>query len=237
MKVGERIESKAGTAVAVDAPLEVDIPQQQFVSRGGIKLEHALVTFEINLEGSVALDVGSSTGGFTDCMLTHGARLIYAVDVGKGQLHHRLRTDSRVVALEGFNARYMTEKEVPEKVQLITADLSFISLAKVLPVLRNFLSSDGRLIALIKPQFEAERRHNKKGVVRDREIHCQVIEKVAAQAGEASFSAEKLTYSPIKGPSGNIEFFLLLSPGTENTISSLHIRGVVEEAHHLLDVS
>jgi len=164
---GKRVD-KPGTTIPVDAKVEVKGEDIPYVSRGGLKLETAIRNFGLNVKGFTCLDIGASTGGFTDCLLQHGAKKVYAVDVGKGQLDWKLRKDERVVAIEGFNARYLTEKEVPEKVDLVTIDVSFISLEKIIPVAKKFLKPSGRIVALIKPQFELTKKEvdKGKGVVR-----------------------------------------------------------------------
>ena len=208
---GVKIE-KAGTLINRDAKIEVIGQEMPFVSRGGFKLQKALEVFKIDLQDKTCADIGASTGGFTDCMLQHGAKKVYAVDVGYGQLAWKLRQDSRVINLERTNIRNITSEKIPELLNFASIDVSFISLEKVLPVVKNLLSEDGEIVCLIKPQFEAGRENvGKKGVVRDKKIHAQVIEKILSFAQEINFKVIGLDFSPIKGPEGNIEFLAHLS--------------------------
>jgi 23S rRNA (cytidine1920-2'-O)/16S rRNA (cytidine1409-2'-O)-methyltransferase len=205
--------AKPGTAVPADAVLSVS-GQERFVGRGGLKLEHALSVFSVDVADKVALDVGASTGGFTDCLLQHGARRVYAVDVGKGQLAWRLRSDTRVVTLEGVNAR--NEYGIPEPVDLVTIDVSFISVTMVIPPASGHLRRGGSLIVLVKPQFEAKRREvGRGGVIRDAAIHATVLGRFVLWAVEHGFRIRGLTMSPITGASGNTEFFVLLRSAPE----------------------
>lgn len=213
VKVNDTVRTKPGYGVTEKDRITLLEPKRKYVSRGGLKLEQALRDFGIRPQGLTALDAGASTGGFTDCLLKHGAARVYAVDVGKGQLDCSLRDDPRVVNRENCNIRYLEPGAVPEKMDLITMDLSFISIEKVLGTLKALLAEDGKIIALVKPQFEAGRGKTSKGVVRKKEVHCQVLETVCRFCREAGLYPEALTYSPIKGPSGNIEFLLLLSRG------------------------
>ena len=202
--------TKAGEKVPEDASIEVK-GGMKYVSRGGYKLEKALKTFNLNVEGYTCLDVGASTGGFTDCLLQHGAKKVYAVDVGTGQLDYKLRGDSRVISYEKTDARSLTEEHIPEKVDLITVDVSFIPLEKVLPSVVKFLKEDGLIVALIKPQFELSPKDVKKGVVRSREKRKEAIQKVVNFATkELNLSVLDITKSSPKGPKGNEEFLLLL---------------------------
>ncbi len=206
---GERKIEKAGQALAADAALEVRGKDHPWVSRGGIKLAHALEHFGWDVTGAVALDVGSSTGGFTDVLLQKGAAKVFAVDVGTNQLAWSLRSDPRVIVHEQTNARYLTADIVTEPVDIIVCDASFIGLAKVLDKALDFATTDGRLVALIKPQFEAERGEvGKGGVVRDPAIHARVIGAVQEWVGSRGWSVENVVPSPITGPEGNIEFLL-----------------------------
>jgi 23S rRNA (cytidine1920-2'-O)/16S rRNA (cytidine1409-2'-O)-methyltransferase len=205
----ERKIEKAGQALAGDAPLEVRGKEHPWVSRGGIKLAHALDHFEWDVTGAVALDVGSSTGGFTDVLLQKGAAKVFAVDVGTNQLAWKLRQDPRVVVREKTNARYLTEAVVTEPVDIIVCDASFISLAKVLDKALDFAGPGGRLIALVKPQFEAERGEiGKGGVVRDPAVHDRVCRSAAEWLGSRGWTVEGVAQSPITGPEGNVEFLL-----------------------------
>ncbi|PWG02145.1 TlyA family RNA methyltransferase [Sphingosinicella humi] len=205
----ERKIDKAGQALAADAPLEVRGREHPWVSRGGIKLAHALEHFGWNVEGAVALDVGSSTGGFTNVLLQRGAAKVFAVDSGTNQLAWKLRQDPRVVVHEKTNARYLTSETVTEPVDLIVCDASFISLAKVLNAALDLAKPDGRLIALIKPQFEAERNEiGKGGVVKDAAVHERVCAQAAKWLESRGWTVQGLTRSPITGPEGNVEFLI-----------------------------
>ena len=206
---GERKIEKAGQALAEDAPLEVRGKEHPWVSRGGIKLDHALTHFGWDVAGAVALDVGSSTGGFTDVLLQRGAAKVFAVDVGTNQLAWKLRQDPRVVVHEQTNARYLTPDIVTEPIDIVVCDASFISLAKVLDTALDFAKPGGRLIALVKPQFEAERDEiGKGGVVRDPAVHERVCAAAAEWVASRGWSVEGVVQSPITGPEGNIEFLL-----------------------------
>ncbi|MDD5952666.1 MAG: TlyA family RNA methyltransferase [Oscillospiraceae bacterium] len=234
--VDNQKSDKAGTMVPVNAKLEVRGAALRYVSRGGLKLEKAMETFPITLRDQVCMDIGASTGGFTDCMLQNGARKVYAVDVGYGQLDWKLRTDDRVVNLERTNIRYLTEEQVPEKINFASVDVSFISLCLVLPVARRFLSDKGQMVCLIKPQFEAGKgKVGKKGVVREPEIHVEVIEKIRQFVLEHGFSILGLTYSPVKGPEGNIEYLIYLEKSdVPEELAALEIPALVEESHTVL---
>jgi 23S rRNA (cytidine1920-2'-O)/16S rRNA (cytidine1409-2'-O)-methyltransferase len=206
---GERKVEKAGQALAADAPLEVRGKEHPWVSRGGIKLAHALEHFGWDVAGAVALDVGSSTGGFTDVLLQKGAAKVFAVDVGTNQLAWKLRQDPRVAVHEKTNARYLTDAVVTEPVDVVVCDASFISLAKVLDKALDFARPGGRLVALVKPQFEAERGEiGKGGVVRDPAVHARVCEAAAEWVRSRGWDVEGVVPSPITGPEGNTEFLL-----------------------------
>ena len=213
--------TKAGHKVPLDSELrllERDLP---FVSRGGIKLQHAVETFGLDFEGLTAMDVGASTGGFTDCLLQHGVKRVYAIDVGYGQLAWKVRQDPRVVVLERQNIRYLPLDRIPEPVQVATIDTSFISLKIVVPAVLKFLDSRACVVALIKPQFEAGRDHvGKGGVVRDPEIHRRVCESIAELFRSLGFAVIGITPSPILGPKGNKEFLLAAEIGSGNEASS-----------------
>jgi 23S rRNA (cytidine1920-2'-O)/16S rRNA (cytidine1409-2'-O)-methyltransferase len=203
--------TKAGTAVAADAEISLATPDHPYVSRGGIKLAHALDVFGISPAGRRALDVGASTGGFTDVLLQRGAADVIALDVGHGQLDWKLRTDPRVIVREGVNARSLTESDVPHVVDLVTIDVAFISLAHILPALPPFLSRGADLVALVKPQFEAGRAQvGRGGIVSDPAVHAEVIERVATAAAACGLTRVATTESPITGATGNREFFLHL---------------------------
>ena len=202
-------ELKAGAAVKPDDEIEVRGSRNPFVSRGGLKLQKAAEKFDIDLSGCVCMDIGASTGGFTDCMLSHGAKKVYSIDVGYGQLAWKLRTDERVVNMERTNFRYVTHEQIPEDIDFASVDVSFISLKIILPVLRELLKSDGQAVCLIKPQFEAGREKiGKKGVVRDPQVHIEVVENTVSFALENGFDVKNLDFSPIKGPEGNIEYLM-----------------------------
>ncbi len=204
-------EDKAGTMFEETAQIEVRGEKPRYVSRGGLKLEKAMLTWPIALAGRTCMDVGASTGGFTDCMLQNGAVKVYAVDVGRGQLDWSLRSDPRVVCMEKTNIRYLTPDKIEEKPSFISIDVSFISLTMVLPPVRELLAPGGQVVCLIKPQFEAGREKvGKKGVVRDPAVHLEVIRKVMTFAQDLKFSILGLTWSPVKGPEGNIEYLLWL---------------------------
>ena len=232
-------EDKAGSTFDVNANIEVKGNTLKYVSRGGLKLEKAMKNFGVELEGKVCMDVGASTGGFTDCMLQNGAVKVYSVDVGHGQLDWKLRNDERVVCMEKTNIRYVTPEDIEEPVDFSSIDVSFISLTKVLLPVRNLLSQDGQIVCLIKPQFEAGREKvGKKGVVRDPAVHKEVIEKVIVFAKEQYLQPLALDFSPIKGPEGNIEYLLYLQKkpeGTEMTDGDMDVDAVVGQAHGTLD--
>lgn len=232
---------KAGTPVKEDDRIEVRGETLRYVSRGGKKLEKAMQVFPVVLEGCTCMDIGASTGGFTDCMLQNGAVKVYAVDVGYGQLAWSLRTDERVVNLERTNIRYITEEQVPQPVNFISVDVSFISLTLVLPVAHRLLKDGAQMVCLVKPQFEAGKdKVGKKGVVRDPQIHREVIRKVIDCAAELGFWVRGLDFSPIKGPEGNIEYLLFLQKPQqealppEETVAEEQIAGVVDSAHQSL---
>lgn len=207
---GQR-EDKAGTMFDEKVPIEIHGQKLRYVSRGGLKLEKAVAHFDLQLEGKVCMDVGSSTGGFTDCMLQNGARMVYAVDVGTNQLDWKLRSDPRVIAMEKTNIRYLLPEQIGEAPQFASIDVAFISLTKVLLPVRNLLTPDGQVVALIKPQFEAGREKvGKKGVVREKSTHIEVIQQVLSYAWSIGFSILALEFSPIKGPEGNIEYLVWL---------------------------
>lgn len=227
---------KAGALVSDEDSVEIRGKKMPYVSRGGLKLEKAMNSFGIELSGKICMDAGASTGGFTDCMLKNGAIRVYSVDVGYGQLAWELRTDERVVNLERTNVRYLTEEQVPEKVNFISADLSFISLKLVLPVLKSFLTEDGQIVCLIKPQFEAGREKvGKKGVVRDKSVHEEVIQSIYDFAQSIGLFAHGLDFSPVRGPEGNIEYLILLSADEENLVSDDIIPELVNQSHMELD--
>lgn len=231
-------EDKAGTSFADTVSIEVRGSTLKYVSRGGLKLEKAMTQFGVTLEGKICMDVGSSTGGFTDCMLQNGAVKVYAIDVGHGQLAWKLRTDERVVCMEKTNIRYVTQADIPDEIQFSSIDVSFISLTKVLGPVKALLSEAGQVVCLIKPQFEAGRdKVGKKGVVREKSIHLEVIEMVAAYAESIGFGILNLEFSPIKGPEGNIEYLLYLQNNPEiysEERAVVDLKQIVEEAHKSL---
>ncbi len=200
----------------------------KYVSRGGYKIEGAFEDFKLNVENKVVCDLGSSTGGFVDFLIKNGAEKVYAVDVGKGQLHWKLRNDPRVIVKEGINARYLTVDDLGEKVDFLTCDLSFISVKKVLKVIYNILKDDGKALILVKPQFEASRFEVKKGVVKDKDVHIKVLKSVIEASRREGFSIKGLTFSKLRGPKGNIEFFLLLEKGILE--HSIDVEDVVRKA-------
>ena len=241
---GQR-EDKAGSTFSEDVAIEVKGNPLKYVSRGGLKLEKAMDHYGISIEGKTCMDVGSSTGGFTDCMLQNGAVKVYSVDVGTNQLAWKLRQDERVISMEKTNIRYLTPDQIPDQISFASIDVSFISLTKVLLPVRELLSVGGEIVALIKPQFEAGREKvGKKGVVRDTKVHEEVIELVSGYASSIGFECINLEFSPIKGPEGNIEYLLYLKKleleeemdqfpaGT--SIPSQKIKQIVAEAHQSL---
>ena len=219
--------------------LEVRGSTLKYVSRGGLKLEKAMSRFGLLLDGKVCMDVGSSTGGFTDCMLQNGAVKVYAVDVGHGQLAWKLRNDSRVICMEKTNIRYVTPEQIPEPIDFASIDVSFISLTKVLGPVKALLRDGGRIVCLIKPQFEAGREKvGKKGVVREKSVHLEVIRMVMDFACASGFQILNLEYSPIRGPEGNIEYLLYLQSGGDVPASDavfVDPTAVVEESHQNLE--
>ena len=234
--VNNQKSDKAGILVSEEDVVEIRGKKMPYVSRGGLKLEKAVSVFPINLSDKTCMDAGASTGGFTDCMLKNGAKKVYSVDVGYGQLAWELRTDERVVNLERTNVRYLTEEQVPEKIDFISADLSFISLKLVLPVLKSFLTDNGQMVCLIKPQFEAGREKvGKKGVVRDKSVHEEVILNIYEFANSIGLYAHGLDFSPVRGPEGNIEYLIFLSLSDDNILSEDIIPDVVNKSHLELD--
>ncbi len=227
---------KAGDKVKDGMNIEIRGAKLRYVSRGGLKLEKALDVFPITLDGCVCMDIGASTGGFTDCMLQNGAKKVYAVDVGYGQLAWKLRTDERVVNMERTNIRYIDFDLVERPLDFVSTDVSFISLSHVLPVAYKLLKDGGEMVALIKPQFEAGREQvGKKGVVRDIAVHSEVIKKITSLAFDTGFSVRGLDFSPIKGPEGNIEFLMYLSKDADrvNAADDDAVKSVTESAHRI----
>jgi 23S rRNA (cytidine1920-2'-O)/16S rRNA (cytidine1409-2'-O)-methyltransferase len=230
----QRID-KAGTSIPVDSPLEVRGKDCPYVSRGGLKLAKALEVFHLEVQGLRILDLGSSTGGFCDCLLQNGAANVIAVDVGKGQLHLKLREDARISVHEQTNARYL-EPEQFEPVDAVTGDLSFISLSLLFPVVQRFLPADplkGWSVMLIKPQFECGPKHLRKGVVRDAAIHLQVLKDIAESASNHGLSLTRLDFSPVKGPAGNIEYLGFFQKKLEGRYALGHtqLQEIVDNSH------
>lgn len=237
-------EDKAGSVFDEEsAQIEVRGHVLPYVSRGGLKLEKALKVFPITLTDKICMDIGASTGGFTDCMLQNGAAKVYSVDVGYGQLDWKLRQDERVVCMEKTNFRYMMPEDIPDVLDFASVDVSFISLDKILTPAYALLREQGEMVALIKPQFEAGREKvGKKGVVRDPKVHEEVISRIVRHADEVSFEVLDLSYSPIRGPEGNIEYLIHLRKNPERTVYpdilavfEKKIKEIVEEAHQELE--
>ena len=230
--VNNNREDKAGSTFSEDCQIEVRGKTLQYVSRGGLKLEKAMTHFGITLEGKICMDIGASTGGFTDCMLQNGAQKVYAVDVGYGQFAWKLRQDERVVCMEKTNIRYVTPEQIGDALDFASVDVSFISLTKVLGPARELLKEDGQMVCLIKPQFEAGREKvGKKGVVRDKSVHIEVIENVLEFTRSFGFKVSEVTFSPIKGPEGNIEYLMHISKQGED--NEIKITEIVENSHNL----
>ena len=227
-------EDKAGQTFADTANIEVRGNTLKYVSRGGLKLEKAMECFDVSVKDKVCMDIGASSGGFTDCMLQNGAKKVYAVDVGHGQLAWKLRNDTRVVVMEKTNIRYVKPEDIGESIDFASIDVSFISLSKVLPATYNLLGERGEIVALIKPQFEAGREKvGKKGVVREKSTHIEVIQNCFAYAKENGFFVRELEFSPVKGPEGNIEYlYHLVKSGDVD--SDIDIEAVVNTAHEKL---
>ena len=240
-------EDKAGSMFKETAVIEYRGDTLKYVSRGGLKLEKALQVFPIDLRGKTCMDIGASTGGFTDCMLMNGAARVYSIDVGYGQLAWKLRSDERVVCMEKTNFRYLKRADFPERPDFASADVSFISLSRILPAAYDIISDDAQMVCLIKPQFEAGKdKVGKKGVVRDPDIHEEVIRNTAAFAADTGFFIRGIDFSPVKGPEGNIEYLLYISKAADNEASCIQdntcninktdfIRDVVKAAHEALD--
>lgn len=235
---GQREDKPGTTFEESKIHIEVRGTELKYVSRGGLKLEKAMAEFPVALSRAVCMDIGASTGGFTDCMLQNGAKKVYAVDVGHGQLAWKLRNDDRVVCMEKTNFRYVVREDIGEKIDFASVDVSFISLTKILIPARNLLRSQGSMVCLIKPQFEAGRgKVGKKGVVRDKAVHQEVIEKVMGFSLENGFSVKGLTFSPVKGPEGNIEYLIYLQKAERPQLLEgvAGPRETVEASHQELD--
>lgn len=235
---GQR-EDKAGSTFDTEkAKIEVKGHTLKYVSRGGLKLEKAMEQFGVTLQDKVCMDVGASTGGFTDCMLQNGAVKVYSVDVGHGQLDWKLRNDERVVCMEKTNIRYVTPEDIAELAAFVSIDVSFISLTKVLGPVKELMTANGEVVCLIKPQFEAGREKvGKKGVVRDKNVHMEVIEMVMEYAQSIGFHLLHLDFSPIKGPEGNIEYLLHMTKDETIPTEFLDVKAIVEQSHQELSVS
>ena len=233
--VNDQKVDKAGFGVAEGARVEVRGSTLRYVSRGGLKLEKAMRAFSLTLDGCICADIGASTGGFTDCMLQNGAAKVYAVDVGYGQLDWKLRSDQRVVCMERTNARYLTHEQIPDELDFASIDVSFISLALILPAVNGILREGGHVACLVKPQFEAGREKvGKKGVVRDPAVHREVLERFLVHAADSGFGVLDLSYSPIRGPEGNIEYLGYLEKGAA-TEREFDLAALVAASHGELD--
>lgn len=234
---GQR-EDKAGTTFSDEVQIEIKGHTLPYVSRGGLKLEKALANFDVTVDGKVCTDVGSSTGGFTDCMLQNGAVKVFAIDVGRGQLDWKLRQDPRVVCMEKTNIRYVTPEDIGEPIDFASVDVSFISLKKVLPVAKTLLRADAKMVCLIKPQFEAGREKvGKKGVVRDKAVHREVIDMIISHVVSIGFEVLGLDFSPIKGPEGNIEYLIYIQNHDDGAVYEnvpVDVQTVVDAAHETL---
>lgn len=227
---------KCGTQYDENVKLEVRGDTLKYVSRGGLKLEKAMNNFDLDLNGKITMDIGASTGGFTDCMLQNGAKKVYSIDVGYGQLAWKLRSDERVVNLERTNFRNVTEEQVPDKIDFFSIDVSFISLKLLLPVARNLLAENGEAVCLIKPQFEAGRENvGKKGVVRDPKIHEMVVEDIRSFCLQNGYSVLNLDFSPVKGPEGNIEYLIHIRKSDEpELLTDVDVKELISLSHSTL---
>ena len=233
VKVEGKVQDKPGSSFDTESEIIVEGKECPYVSRGGLKLEKGIEEWGINCKNAVCVDMGASTGGFTDCMLQHGASKVYAIDVGYGQLDYKLRTDDRVINMEKTNIRYLDTDLIEEAIDLISIDVSFISLSHMLPVASELLSDEGLVFCLVKPQFEAGREQvGKGGIVRDPKVHEEVISNVIGYAEGSSLYPKELSYSPIKGTKGNIEYILLLSH--KKCDNKVDVSGVVNEAHNAM---
>ena len=235
--VDNQKEDKAGSMFPDTAKIEVRGNTLKYVSRGGLKLEKAMECFGVALKDKICMDVGSSTGGFTDCMLQSGASRVYSVDVGYGQLAWSLRQNDKVINLERTNIRYITKEQIPDIIDFVSIDVSFISLGLVIPVLPQFLADNAMMVCLVKPQFEAGREKvGKHGVVSDPATHLEVLERAVSFAKKSGFGIVGIEFSPIKGPQGNIEYLMVLTKGNPSAdISSDRIKKLVESSHDELD--
>lgn len=231
-------EDKAGSTFDTEKDIEVRGSTLKYVSRGGLKLERAMEVWPIDLQGTICMDLGASTGGFTDCMLQNGAVKVFAVDSGRGQLDWKLRQDERVICMEKTNARYLNQEQIPDPIDFFSVDVSFISLSKILPPAYTLLKEGGQAVCLIKPQFEAGKdKVGKKGVVRDPKVHIEVIESVLLNAQSIGFHILGLDHSPIKGPEGNIEYLVWLGKGCTRPDNAPYIptaEQITKIAHEVL---
>ena len=235
--VNNQKADKAGQAYDEDVNIEFRGKKLRYVSRGGLKLEKAINEYNLDLSGKITMDIGASTGGFTDCMLQNGAKKVYSIDVGYGQLAWKLRNDERVVNMERTNMRNVTQEQIKDKIDFFSIDVSFISLKLLLPVAYTLLSDNAEAVCLIKPQFEAGRgKVGKKGVVRDSEVHTEVVESIYNFCLENGFSVLGLDFSPIKGPEGNIEYLIYLKKSdTPESFVNITPEGLVKKSHEELD--
>lgn len=235
--VDNQREDKAGSTFDESVSIEIHGNTLKYVSRGGLKLEKAMIHFGLTLDGKICMDIGASTGGFTDCMLQNGASKVYSVDVGYGQFAWKLRQDKRVICMEKTNIRYVTPDDIGELLDFASVDVSFISLTKVLEPAKELLKDGAEMVCLIKPQFEAgKEKVGKKGVVRDAKVHQEVIEKIISFVTEIGFSVLHLEYSPIKGPEGNIEYLVhIKKDGSGSLAPDICMEAVVQQAHQELD--
>ncbi|WP_435412061.1 TlyA family RNA methyltransferase [Pseudoflavonifractor intestinihominis] len=232
---GQKVD-KAGAQTEETAEIEVRGKTLAYVSRGGLKLEKAMQSFPITLSGAICGDIGASTGGFTDCMLQNGAAKVYAVDVGYGQLAWSLRSDERVICMERTNARYLTHEQIPDELDFASIDVSFISLRLILPAVRGLLKPDGHVVCLVKPQFEAgKEKVGKKGVVRDPKVHLEVLEQFLVNARDADFTVKDMTFSPVRGPEGNIEYLGFLAAGGSDDTWDGDLEALVAASHNALE--
>lgn len=237
--IGEERIDKPGQKVDVDSEIFVKYDPVPYVGRGGLKLERAIDIFHIELQNKIVMDVGASTGGFTDCMLKNGAKKVYAIDVGYGQLDWKLRKDERVIVKERTNIRYVKKEDIGEEIDFVSIDVSFISLRLVLPVVKELLKDNGSIVALIKPQFEAGREKvGKKGLVKDKKVHIDVINTIVEFCKYIDLNVNDITYSPIKGAKGNIEYLAFITKRTadddKNNTNDIQIANIVDEAHRKL---
>lgn len=233
---GQRVD-KPGEKVAIDKEILIKGDPIPYVSRGGLKLEKAIKSFDIDLKGKIAIDVGASTGGFTDCMLKNGVKRVYAIDVGYGQIDWNLRHDDRVILMERTNIRYVTKDDIGELADFASIDVSFISLKLVLPIVKELIKDEGKIICLVKPQFEAgKEKVGKKGIIKDKKIHEEVLNSIYEFCKEIDLQIENMTYSPVKGTTGNIEYLFYLTKGLDKIDDKVKekLKKIVEKSHIML---